>query len=89
MVNLDKHEWDFSNGEKYAISWLEEHGFDVTINKRYISKDDMTVSKDGISDKFSLPLGNPKINYKNIMEQFDRNWKMLCELQKLKTQANG
>ena len=87
MVNLDKHEWDFSSGEKYAIKWLEKHGFEVTIVKRYISKDRLKVSKDGITVKFDLPLGDAKINYKGVMEQFDRYWTMYCELlmlQKLK-----
>ncbi len=87
MKNLDLHEWSFSKGEKYAIRWLESHGFDVTLNKRHISVDVFTVSKDGITDTFRLPLGDSKINYRKVMEQFERNFSMLTELTRLRQEA--
>lgn len=80
MQNLDSKEWEFSPGEKYAIRWLEEHGFDVVLEKRYISKDIFRVSKDGLSDKFHLPLGNSKIDYCGVMDQFEKHWELLCAL---------
>jgi len=70
MINLDTHEWDFSKGEMYAINWLECHGFDVTIRKRYITKDIIEVSKDGLVYIFHLPCGDSKIKYNQIMRQF-------------------
>lgn len=80
MQNLDRKEWEFTQGEKYAIEWLEEHGFDVILEKRYISKDIFRVSKDGLTDKFQLPLGNHKINYCGVMDQFDKHWALLSAL---------
>lgn len=87
MKNLDTHEWAFSKGEKYAIQWLESHGFDVTLKKRHISVDIFSVSKDGITDTFRLPLGDAKINYRKVMEQFDSNFKMLAKLTALREET--
>ena len=89
MTNLDKHEWDFSEGEQYAINWLEEHGFEVTLNKRFVSVDHFTVSKNGVTDELRLPLGDPGIDYRSFMEQFGRNFEMLCELTALRRQFRG
>ena len=89
MTNLDKHEWDFSEGEQYAINWLEEHGFEVTLNKRFVSVDRFTVSKDGVTDEFRSPVGNPNIDYHRLMEQFDKNFEMLRELTALRRQVRG
>ena len=89
MTNLDEHEWDFSEGEQYAINWLEEHGFEVTLNKRFVSVDRFTVSKDGVTDEFRFPVGNPNIDYHRLMEQFDKNFEMLRELTALRSQVRG
>ena len=89
MTNLDKHEWDFSEGEQYAINWLEEHGFEVTLNKRFVSVDRFTVSKDGVTDEFRLPVGDPNIDYRRLMEQFSINFEMLRELTALRRQVRG
>lgn len=87
MKNLDKKEWDFSAGEKYAIKWLEDNDFEVVINKRYISKTIFSVTKNGVTDNFNLPLGDEKINYKKVMEQFAKNFELYCELKKLREQV--
>ena len=86
MTNLDKHEWDFSAGEQYAINWLEEHDFEVTLNKRFVSVDRFTVSKNGVTDEFRLPVGNPDIDYRSLMEQFGKNFELLKELTALRKQ---
>ena len=80
MKNLDRHTWDWSRGEKYAIRWLEENGYDVTVNSRHVSADHFTVAKAGITTRFRLPLGDPKINYRNIMEQFERDFILLTRI---------
>ena len=85
MQNLDKKEWEFSAGEKYAIRWLEEHGFDVVLEKRYISKDIFRVSRDGLTDKFQLPLGDHRIDYRGVMDQFDKHWALLCAITERET----
>ena len=89
MTNLDKHEWDFSKGELYAINWLEEHGFEVILNKRFVSVDRFTVSKDGVTDEFRLPVGDPNIDYRRLMEQFGKNFEMLRELTALRRRVRG
>ena len=86
MKNLDKHEWDFSKEETYAIQWLESHGFDVVLKKRYISKDIFEVSKNGITDTFHLPLGDKSIKYRAVMEQFDKSFAMKEEIMRLREQ---
>lgn len=82
MKNLDKHEWEF-NGEKYAVRWLEGHGYDVAIEKRFATVTYIKATKDLVSLQLNLPLGNPKINYRKIMEQFDRDFALQSEILKL------
>ena len=87
MRNNDKKEWAFDEHEKYAIAWLESHGFDVVVEKRYISKDIFTVSRDGVTDKFQLPLSDKSINYEKYLAQYEKSFDMLCELQRLKAEV--
>ena len=87
MENLDKREWDFSKGEKYAIKWWEDHGYSIVIRKRFISKDYCTISKGGFSFDYDLPLGDEKINYRKLMEQFERDFCLAMELDNLRREA--
>lgn len=84
MKNLDKHEWEFTYGERYAVNWFDDHGFDVVLEKRHVTADYFSVTKRGVSYKFRLPLGDPKINYRKVMEQFEKDFELLCEIEKLK-----
>ena len=84
MKNLDKHEWEFSYGERFAVNWFDEHGFDVVLEKRHVTVDYFSVTKNGVTDKFRLPLGDPKINYQKVMQQFEKNFDMLCELEEMR-----
>lgn len=88
MKNLDKHEWDFTPDESYAIRWLESHGYEVTIRKRFVSKNYMTISKDGFDYDFDLPLGNPKRKYAAYMKLIDRNFEMARELAELRNEVS-
>ena len=87
MTNLDTHEWDFCKGEKYAIKWWESHGYSVTLNKRFISKDYFTIEKDGFSMRYELPLGDSKINYGAYMQTFDRDFQMAKAFEQMKKEA--
>lgn len=89
MKNLDKHEWDISREEQYAINWWEAHGYDVIIRKRFISKDYCTVSKDGFSMDYDLLLGDAKIDYKKYMQQFEKHFQLAKELDELKRQMDA
>lgn len=82
MKNMDSKEWEFTNGEKYAINWLEKNGFDVVLRRRTITRDFFIVTKDDISYDFRLPLGDSKINYKGIMEQFAYSFELYCKLKR-------
>ena len=82
MINLDRKEWAFSEAEKYAVRWLEEHGFAVTLQKRYVTVDYFRVSKNGVDYDLRLPLGDSRIDYKAFMEQFDSTFKLYSKLKK-------
>lgn len=84
---MDKHEWDFCENELYAIRYLEEHGFDVTITKRYISKDKLVIEKDGFKYDAEIPLGQKDINYKKLMPFIVKNWEMSRALESLRKEA--
>ena len=76
MQNNDKKEWALSDPELYAVKWLEDRGYAVTIEKRYLPKDHMTAEKDGYKMDFELPLGDPKIRYSKVMEQVESDFIM-------------
>lgn len=72
MIDTKKAKWELSSQEKYAIKWFEKHGYDVLLEKQYISKTVFTVTKDCIVSRFELPQGKKNINIKSIMEQFEK-----------------
>ena len=88
-IDTSKAKWELTKGEKYAIRWFEEHGFEGRPDRQYLSKTYFTVSKDGVSDVFSLPMGSKGIDYPAIMEQYDRSFKLLCELEELRRRGRG
>ena len=87
MIDISNAKWDFSKEEKFAIQWFNDNGYDGKIIKQYISKTIFEISKDGITDKFELPQGMVIKNIKGYMEQYKKNWEMLCELQRLREEA--
>lgn len=89
MIDTSNAKWDFSKEEKFAIKWFEENGYSGRIIKQYISKTIFEISKDGIADKFELPQGIVFKNIKGYMEQYKKNWEMLCELQRLREEAKS
>jgi hypothetical protein len=89
MIDISGKKWDFSKEEEYAIKWLNDNGFNGKLEKQYISKTIFTIEKDGITEKFELPQGIKNMNISAYMDQYAKNWDMLCELQKLRKQANN
>ena len=87
MIDTSNAKWDFSKEEKFAIKWFEENGYSGRIIKQYISKTIFEISKDGITEKFELPQGIEFKNIKGYMEQYRKNWELLCELQRLREEA--
>ena len=89
MIDTSKAKWELSKEEKYAIQWLEEHGFEGTLDRQYLSKTYFTVTKDGVTDQFALPMGSKDIRYPPIMEQYARSFALLCELEALRREAKS
>lgn len=87
MIDISNAKWDFSKEEKYAIQWLNDNGYDGKIAKQYVSKTIFEVSKDGVTDKFELPQEVAFKNIKKYMEQYRKNWELLCELQNLRKES--
>ena len=89
MIDISNAKWDFSKEEKFAIQWFNDNGYDGKIIKQYISKTIFEISKDGITEKFELLQGIEFKNIKGYMEQYKKNWEMLCELQRLREEAKS
>ena len=78
MQNLDKHEWEFSYGERYAVEWLEDRGYEVIVKRRSVTADEIVASKRNVSYQFRLPLGDTKIKYREVMEQFEKDFELFA-----------
>lgn len=74
MISISNAKWDLSDREKRAIKILARNGFDIVLDQQYLSKTVFTVTKNGISDKFSLDNGNKKLNVKQYIDLFLSAW---------------
>lgn len=83
MIDISNAKWNFSKEENYAIEWLNKNGFFGKIIKQYVSKTIFEISKNGVTDRFELPQDLKNVG--RYMEQFGRNWEILCELQQLRS----
>lgn len=88
MIDITNAKWDLSKEEKSVIKWLDDNEYNGKILKQYVSKTVFEISKDGITDNFELPQGIDFKQIKSHMEQFQKNWNMLCELKKLRQMKN-
>lgn len=83
MIDTSKAKWEFSKEDKYIFDWLEKNGFDAVLEKQYISKMKVAVSKNGVTDNAEFISGTifDVISY---MEQYRKSFDLLCELEKLR-----
>lgn len=81
ICDLSNAKWELSQEEKYAIDWFEKNGFDVKMERQYVSKTIFTVSKNGLSDKFELPQGGTLKDFMGYMNIFKKQWEMFYKLQ--------
>lgn len=88
MKNLDKHDWDFTIHEQAVIDWLEANGFEVTINKRSVAKDIISIEKDSHSETFELPLTRKNFDPNGYMRLVSKNFELGKELAQLRKMAN-
>ena len=88
MIDTTNTKWNLSKEEKSVIKCFDDNGYNGKILKQYVSKTIFEISKDGITDKFELPQSIDAKQIKNYMEQFQKNWDMLCELKQLRQIKN-
>lgn len=88
MIDITNAKWDLSKEEKSAIKWFDDNEYNGKILKQYVSKTVFEISKDGITDNFELPQSIDAKQIKNYMEQYEKNWDVLCELKKLRQMRN-
>ena len=82
MLDLSKVKWDMSPEEKYAVKWFNDHGFNGDV-QQLLSKTKFTVTKNGVTDtSFQIPT-IPNVKIKDLMEQYEKSFEMLCKLQAL------
>lgn len=82
MLDLSKVKWDMSPEEKYAVKWFNDHGFNGDV-QQLLSKTKFTVTKNGITDtSFQIPT-IPNVKIKDLMEQYEKSFEMICKLQAL------
>lgn len=79
MIDTSKAKWEFSEEDIYIFKWLDENGFDAILEKQYISKLIVTVTKDGITDNAEFTSGK-KFDVCSYMEQYRRTFEMLCKI---------
>lgn len=83
MIDTSKAKWEFSKEDKYIFDWLEKNGFDAVLEKQFISKMIVSVTKGDVTDKAEFVSGM-RFDVKSYMEQYGRSFQILCELQKLR-----
>lgn len=82
MLDLSKVKWDMSPEEKYAVKWFNDHGFNGDV-QQLLSKTKFTVTKNGVTDtSFQIPT-IPNVKIKDLMEQYEKSFEMVCKLQAL------
>ena len=80
LLGKENQKWDFSKEELFAIKWLEENGFEVELKEQFVSKTKFIVRKDNIADNFDLTQGLKKMNMRQYMQQYKRQFELLKQL---------
>lgn len=88
MIDITNAKWDLSKEEKYVIEWFDNNGFDGKLIKQYVSKTKFEVEKYGVKDYFDLTQGITGMDVESYMQQYEKSFKTLCELQKLREEVN-
>lgn len=83
MIDLSKAKWEFSKEDKYIFDWLKQNGFDAVLEKQYISKMKVTVTKNGVTDNAEF-ISGVRFNVKEYMEQYRETFELLCKLHELR-----
>jgi hypothetical protein len=80
ILGKENQKWDFSKEEMFVIKWLEENGFEVELKEQFVSKTKFIVRKDDVVDNFDLTQGLKKMNIKQYMQQYERQFELLKQI---------
>ena len=83
MIDVSKAKWELSKEDKYIFEWLKKNGFDAVLEKQFISKMKVIVTKNGVTDNAEF-ISGIKFDVKSYMEQYGKSFELLCELHKLR-----
>lgn len=89
MTDIKNAKWDLSKGEQCAIKWFEENGFDLVLEKQFVSKTVFLVSKDGMSDTFELSQHITKMeDVQRRLDVYMENFAIKVELERLRKEVD-
>lgn len=88
MINTEKAKWQFSKEDNYIFEWLDKNGFDAVLEKQYISKLHVTVTKDGVTDHARFESGM-RYDVKSYMEQYRKSFELLCKISKIERKSQN
>lgn len=80
LLGKENQKWDFSKEEMFAIKWFEKNGFEVELKEQFVSKTKFIVRKDNVVDSFDLSQGLKKMNVKQYMQQYERQFELLKQI---------
>ena len=75
------NEWEATKTELYAEQWWKEHGFTAVLDSRMLTKSVYKITKDGITDKYEIPMTVK--DRKRFMELFQEWWNTLVKLNEM------
>lgn len=80
-----------SDSAMYAIWWFVENKFFGSLVRNNTSKTKWVVTRDGVTDNFTLTatLQSPKkCNIEAYMKEFNKSFEMKCEIERLRSMKN-
>lgn len=92
MIDLSRTQKELSESVQYAVKWFEKNGFDGQLTRNNTAKTEFVVSKDGVSDTFTLTATRQdprKCDIKRYMAEFEKSFTMKCEIEALRKQLHS
>lgn len=78
---MKNNAWEATQTELYAEKWWKEHGFTAVLESRMLTKSVYRVTKDGVTDKYEIPMTVK--DKKGFMELFQDWWNTLVKLNRM------
>lgn len=80
MIDISKAKWELSKEEQLIFKWLEDNGYDAVLDKQFVNKIYVSVTKDGLTDNAQFLCGF-KYDVKGYMEQYGKSFDLLKRLE--------